>query len=452
MVDANVQVTPSGTNPVGTPHVLTGHVNVNDGTGWVNAPDGTQISFFLHNGPGSFTTANPCTISGGGGNCTITLLSNVPGSNLVSAHTIVVAAGYAITRHSDGINGNSGTITKLWTDNTVVTEIRNASNAVITSAIPGTVVHDRVNVARVAGTPASVPDPTGNVTFRRYTTANCSGTHTDQVVALTPGNPATADSSTFTVIGAMSYQADYAGDANYGGHLGACEPLSVLSIGPCVLGYPDSSHNPRSSVLFNESEVLRGFSTNGAGGAATISAWYSDEHALTLGVDPDPDGTPVTPMVGTAAQHASNPDIGDITAADGFDRPLYPAAFVTDITGNAASRVGDWQQLNNNLKAQGPNDLFGTWKNAIKSGGNISPGVDPPGNSTYGPGADTPPANLSSQKYRTEVRWNLSSLKDENGNLVSPGHVYRILFMVHDGDQNKTGGDVGEACVNLIFP
>ena len=26
------------------------------------------------------------------------------------------------------------------------------------------------------------------------------------------------------------------------------------------------------------------------------------------------------------------------------------------------------------------------------------------------------------------------------------GHTYRLQFMVHDGDQNKTGGDVGEGC------
>src|SRR6266511_397579 len=454
-VDANIQIAPLlATNPTGVSHVFTAHVSVNTGTGgYVNAPDGTSISFTIDSGPGSFTTANPCTTVGGTGSCNVTLVSATSGTTIVSAHTTVSVGGISLTRDTDGVGANSGAATKLWADDTVVTEIRNASNAVITSAVAGTVVHDRVNVARVAGTPAAVANPTGNVTFRRYTSAvNCTGAHVDTVSALTPGNPSTADSPNFTVTGAMSYQADYAGDANYPAHLGACEPLSVITVGPCTLGYPDSSHNPRSSVTFNESTVLRKFSVNGAGAAATISVWYSDEHALTLGVDPDPDGTPVTPMVGTAAQHAANPDIGDVTAADGFARPLYPAAFVTDITSNANSRAGDWQQQNDNNSAQGPQDLFGTWKHAIKSGANITPGADPPANSTFGPGADTPPSGISYEKYRTEVRWNLASLKDENGNPVSAGHAYRILFMVHDGDQNKTGGDVGEACVNLIFP
>jgi len=35
-----------------------------------------------------------------------------------------------------------------------------------------------------------------------------------------------------------------------------------------------------------------------------------------------------------------------------------------------------------------------------------------------------------------------------NGTLIA-GHSYRLEFMFHDGDQNKTGGDVGENCVNI---
>ena len=45
--DANIQITPNGTNPVGADHTFTAHVNVEpgDGTGFVNAPDGTSITF-----------------------------------------------------------------------------------------------------------------------------------------------------------------------------------------------------------------------------------------------------------------------------------------------------------------------------------------------------------------------------------------------------------------------
>ena len=29
---------------------------------------------------------------------------------------------------------------------------------------------------------------------------------------------------------------------------------------------------------------------------------------------------------------------------------------------------------------------------------------------------------------------------------LQSGHLYRVQVMVHDGDQNQSGGDVGEAC------
>ncbi len=47
MVDANIQITPTATNRVGATHTFTAHVNVNDGTGSVPAPDGTQITFAI---------------------------------------------------------------------------------------------------------------------------------------------------------------------------------------------------------------------------------------------------------------------------------------------------------------------------------------------------------------------------------------------------------------------
>ena len=65
------------------------------------------------------------------------------------------------------------------------------------------------------GTPDAVPAPGGTVVFHRYTTADCTGTATDQRVALTPGNPSTAVSDNFAAIANMSYRADYLGDASY---------------------------------------------------------------------------------------------------------------------------------------------------------------------------------------------------------------------------------------------
>src|SRR4051794_13632578 len=61
IVDANISITPNGVNRVGQTHTFTAHVNVNTGSGFVPAPDGTQINFTIDGGPGAFTSANPCT-------------------------------------------------------------------------------------------------------------------------------------------------------------------------------------------------------------------------------------------------------------------------------------------------------------------------------------------------------------------------------------------------------
>jgi len=234
-VDANIQITPqSDTNPVGATHTFTGHVNVNPGTGFVNAPDGTQISFTIDSGPGAFTSPNPCTTAGGTGSCTITLLSNTPGTTVVSAHTTVSVGGVSLTRHTNGVGANSGAATKLWADDTVATHVRNAANQDITNTtVPaGTVVHDEATVSKAAGTPASVPDPTGTVDFTLYDNGTCNGA----VLATDPGKAlnasGTATSATFTtpnVTASYSYLAHYNGDANYPAHNGPCEPFNVLA-------------------------------------------------------------------------------------------------------------------------------------------------------------------------------------------------------------------------------
>src|SRR5262249_9698087 len=71
-VDANIQITPAtAANEIGTNHTLTGHVNVNTGVGgFVNAPDGTVITFTILSGPGSFVGPSSCTTTGGTRTCT----------------------------------------------------------------------------------------------------------------------------------------------------------------------------------------------------------------------------------------------------------------------------------------------------------------------------------------------------------------------------------------------
>ena len=217
-------------NPINAAHTFTAHVNVNSGPlGFANAPNGTPISFTIDSGPGAFTSANPCTTSGGTGNCSITLVSSVPGATVVSAHVTLSVAGLSLTRNTDGTGGNSGPATKMWAAATVRTDIMTASGPV-TAVTAGTVVHDQVFVAKAAGTPDAVAAPAGNVVFHRYATLDCTGTPTDQTVALTPGNPSTAVSDNFAATANMSYRADYLGNASYPAATGACEPLTVTPV------------------------------------------------------------------------------------------------------------------------------------------------------------------------------------------------------------------------------
>src|SRR6185503_19337436 len=114
-VDANIQITPNGTNEIGASHTFTGHVNVNGGSGFANAPDGTSIDFLIDAGPGTLS-APSCTTAGGTGSCTVSLTSLVPGVTTVTAVTTVTVGGVPLLRMTDSSDSNSGPATKTWVD------------------------------------------------------------------------------------------------------------------------------------------------------------------------------------------------------------------------------------------------------------------------------------------------------------------------------------------------
>jgi hypothetical protein len=117
-VDANIQVTPDGVNAVGDPHTVTGHVNVDDGTGEVDAPDGTEISFEIESGPGSLS-ADSCDTTGGTGSCSVTLNSAVAGVTVVSATSTVTIDAVTLDLATNGSGANSDNLTKRWIDASV---------------------------------------------------------------------------------------------------------------------------------------------------------------------------------------------------------------------------------------------------------------------------------------------------------------------------------------------
>src|SRR6266536_368159 len=192
-----------------------------------------------------------------------------------------------------------------------------------------------------------------------------------------------------------------------------------------------NSATPYSSYIFNESTTLKGATVVGAGLNATINAFYSDEHALTLGKGTisaftNVYGTSTNPSGDFGTDKSGNPiagrnplSVGDTTAIDPLHRPIYPAAFVTDIT-NGASKAGDWQSKNSGtaggvISAQAPNFVGGTWKVFVSGTTTADPGK---GNGTnLGTNADAFTVNIpgatSNEAYGAEVRWNAKNLKDE---------------------------------------
>jgi len=92
----------------------------------------------------------------------------------------------------------------------------------------------------------------------------------------------------------------------------------------------------------------------------------------------------------------------------------------------------------------------------------------------FTPPADTPDggfAALTNQGFGAEIRWNVDDLhvcivaKPECNNMPGTAstdqtdpklsdltdHIFRIYFMVHDGDQHQSGGDVGHNCATVFI-
>jgi len=236
-----------------------------------------------------------------------------------------------------------------------------------------------------------------------------------------------------------------------------CTPgVEELIITDC--GYPTTTSNPLTATVFNENGVLRAIRPAGSWPNGVVQMFYNDEHAMTLGVrevvvkSSSGSNTMDYPITALATDPGSSTDpqigtnmlAGDQSGLDSSLRPMWPSLFVTDITADASSRSGDWQQGGRPIA---PGAIFGSWKAAVRtvddtktpSAVTITPDADPTKNNwNLGGGADTPPAGLANEGYGAEARWNVS---------LVPGHSYRLQVLVHDGDQNKTGGDSGEACV-----
>ena len=166
------------------------------------------------------------------------------------------------------------------------------------------------------------------------------------------------------------------GSSGAGGSV-TCAPGVVGAI-VTGCGYPYASDVALTSVVFNESEVLRAIrpSIDAAGGVVTLL--YNDEHAMTMGVRQVVVQTtagststdyPVSPLTASPSsvvnpQTGSNALVGDNSGLDPSLRPLWPVLYVTDVSKDPNSRVGDWQMGGRPIN---PNAVYGTWKSAVRT-------------------------------------------------------------------------------------
>jgi len=284
----------------------------------------------------------------------------------------------------------------------------------------------------------------------------------------------------------------------------AAGSATIWNIQPCTLTYPTGTAPALSSVVFSEAIDLQGWGPAFILPHGKIVAFYNDEHSLILGVNQvyvtnaagattnsdysssftafngklGAGAGNTTPLpVGTTALSGDQAGTDTATSTSSYNyqnsRPLWPALFITDITTNPNDTSGDWQQ--GGTAAIAPNAVYGTWKGATRCVNYSSTGVAcPPGGATKSGtasgghpaitivgDADTP-SNCSgsgstfkcngvpdtpiggwtqSQQWGTEMVWNIDYLG------LKPGHAYRLQIMLHDGDQNKSGGDAGQGCM-----
>ena len=249
---------------------------------------------------------------------------------------------------------------------------------------------------------------------------------------------------------------------------------------------------------FHCGNTAGGTPCGGSSGGTCVLPLKCGNTAFFVATSP-PKSSPVTPMGAVDAGHAAsahNPETG-IKDDDGNDtntctgdpdcgRPMRPSLFITDISVASNPRHGDWQ-FHGDQTLNNPNDVFGSWKGAARIiDHTVTPAVtgvtpddetvpQPNGTSSIvknnwhlgtcagGATCDDAPLGLTNQGYGAEIRWDVlptgavGGLKVTDttdpgyGQLLIPNHTYRFQFIVHDGDQNKVGGDTGEACVNAQF-
>ena len=195
--------------------------------------------------------------------------------------------------------------------------------------------------------------------------------------------------------------------------------------------------------------------------AGTAKLVFTTGSNVSVSPLPSSPGSVVNPLTGVPYTPPTN--LATVTPAslalqggtDASGRPMAPSLFITDITGldpnSVAAHAGDWQYGGTPIS---PSAAYGAWKSFTETIDEttatptvtLTAGANPATNTNWnlGAGSTPPPAGTASDQYGAEFDWNVNSLG------LIPGHSYRFYVIVHDGDQNKTGGDAGQTCIDAV--
>jgi hypothetical protein len=131
---------------------------------------------------------------------------------------------------------------------------------------PGTTVHD---TAALTGASSNAG---GTVTYKRFTTIDCTGPSTDQNVTVTNGIVPNSQDFTPLTAGGYSYQAVYSGTNGPPQNLGAtspCEPLRVTAVAPTVTTTIHNAAHEAVTAVALGSTVHDSVAVTGSAGTAT---------------------------------------------------------------------------------------------------------------------------------------------------------------------------------------
>jgi hypothetical protein len=324
-VDANIQLTPSNsTNQVGNNHVLTCHINVNDGSGgFTNAPAGTTCTGSL-TGPGVFIGSNQCTTVGTTGECQLAISSNATGQTTVHATTTLSVGGVTLTRATgDSHAGDSGDAQKQWV-NARILIAPNATNEVgQPHTFTVTVEADTgAGFQPVAGVPCNVtltpangasPVPSGPFNLQTNANGQCQVTFTSSTAGTVTGNA----SSTVTIGGVVM-------NVSTDGQAPSSGPAVKTFVDANIQLTPPSGTNPTGTnhVLtchINVNDGSGGFTNAPAGTTCTGSltgpgAFVGSNQCTTVGTTGDCQLTITSGSAGqTTVRVTSTLSVGGVT-------------------------------------------------------------------------------------------------------------------------------------------